>query len=671
LGVKASVEPAPELSVAQVMVDSPLPHLDRPFDYLVTADQHDRVAPGVRVRVRFAGTDIGGMLIGRSQGTDHVGRLTPISRVVSPVCVLTDETSALVRAVADRYAGTFGDVLRAAVPPRHARVEAEFTSSSGSAEPPLRDLLHVDPAGWSRYAGGEALLTRLASQQLEQRPRAVVTLLPDDDGPERIAELVAATHNGGRGSLVLVPDARDVARYAPVLEQVVTADRLAVLTADLGPAARYRSFMRVLSGTASVVLGTRAAAFAPVSALGLAVIVDDGDDLYADPHAPYWHAREVLALRGQHTGCSVVLAAHSRSVEAAQALHTGWAREVAAARATIRQAAPRVTGTDDEDQARDAAARSARIPHRAFVAARAALEHGPVLIQVPRRGYAPALACQGCRTLARCTHCAGPLESTSGHAVAQCRWCGQLAGAYQCGECGGRTLRAITVGAARTAEELGRAFAGVPVITSGRDRVLDSVGQEPALVVSTPGAEPHATGRYAAAILLDARSMLERPDLRAQEEALRRWINAAVLVRPSSDGGQVIVVAESSLPAVQTLVRWDPGSLAERERVERAALRLPPPWRVAELAGTPRDVADFISLLELPDSARVLGPVPMPVTNSARSRSGASNQVRALVSASHEQGAALAAACKSVAAVRSAAKSGEPVMVRLDPVALG
>ncbi|RRR62657.1 primosome assembly protein PriA, partial [Streptomyces sp. RP5T] len=127
-----------------------------------------------------------------------------------------------------------------------------------------------------------------------------------------------------------------------------------------------------------------------------------------------------------------------------------------------------------------------------------------------------------------------------------------------CQACGGFRLRAQVVGARRTAEELGRAFPAVPVRTSGREHVLDTVPGAPALVVSTPGAEPVAEGGYAAALLLDGWAMLGRPDLRAGEDALRRWIAASALVRPQEAGGTVVVVAEPTLRPVQALVRWDP-----------------------------------------------------------------------------------------------------------------
>ncbi|MDT3400895.1 primosome assembly protein PriA, partial [Streptomyces sp. B1866] len=109
--------------------------------------------------------------------------------------------------------------------------------------------------------------------------------------------------------------------------------------------------------------------------------------------------------------------------------------------------------------------------------------------------------------------------------------------AWRCAACGGARLRARVVGARRTAEELGRAFPAVPVRTSGRDHVLATVPDRPALVVSTPGAEPVAENGYAAALLLDGWALLGRPDLRAGEQALRRWLEAAALVRGHGPDG--------------------------------------------------------------------------------------------------------------------------------------
>ena len=123
------------LPVARVAVDISLAHLDRPFDYLVPASMDETAVPGCRVRVRFAGQLVDGYLLDRAETSEHQGRLARLERVISPEPVLTPEIFDLARAVADRYAGTLADVLRLAIPPRHATAERE-----GRRKPPATPL---------------------------------------------------------------------------------------------------------------------------------------------------------------------------------------------------------------------------------------------------------------------------------------------------------------------------------------------------------------------------------------------------------------------------------------------------------------------------------------------------------------------------------------------------
>ena len=103
-----------------------------------------------------------------------------------------------------------------------------------------------------------------------------------------------------------MPDAKDVARVDAALTAVLGTGQHVTLTAQPGPARRYRDFLAVSRGARRVVVGTRAAAFAPVHDLGLVVIWDDGDDLHAEPRAPYPHTRETLLLRAEREGSAAI-----------------------------------------------------------------------------------------------------------------------------------------------------------------------------------------------------------------------------------------------------------------------------------------------------------------------------------------------------------------------------
>ncbi|MEV7286692.1 primosomal protein N' [Streptomyces sp. NPDC093252] len=681
---------AEELPVARVLVDKGVLHLDRYFDYAVPKELDADAQPGVRVRVRFGagrhrvrdgrregGGLIGGYLVERLAESDYSGPLAALAQVVSPERVLDAELLGLARSVADRYAGSLADVLQLAVPPRNARAEGR-PSPEPLPPPPVPDA-----GAWARYENGAALIEALATQGA---PRAVWNALPGPGWSEELARAVAATLASGRGALVVVPDGRAVARVDAALTALLGEGRHAVLTAEAGPEKRYRQWLAVRRGSVRAVVGTRAAMFAPVRDLGLVAIWDDGDDSHSELHAPQPHAREVLLLRAAQDRCAFLLGSWSCTVEAAQLVESGWARPVVASRERVRGAAPRVRTVGDGDLARDEAARAARLPTLAWQAVRDGLRQGPVLVQVPRRGYVPRMACAQCRAPARCRHCSGPLEGRSEGAL-ECGWCGRGESAWHCPECGSFRLRAQVVGARRTAEELGRAFPSVPVRTSGREHVLDTVPGAPALVVSTPGAEPVAEGGYAAALLLDGWAMLGRPDLRAGEDALRRWIAAAALVRDQPSGGTVVIVAEPTLRPVQALVRWDPVGHAVRELAERAELGFPPVSRMASVAGPPEAVAGFLGAVGLPPGAEVLGPVPLPVTPQGRPRrTGApppgESWDRALVRVPPGRGAALAAALKAAQAARMAragggrgggggSAEGSPVRVRIDPPDIG
>ncbi|MGW5382765.1 primosomal protein N' [Nocardia sp. NPDC003963] len=775
-------------------------HLDRDFDYLVPPELDEIARPGVRVRVRFAGRLVDGYLLSRHAESDHPGKLVRLERVVSPERVLTPEILRLATTVAARCAGTRADVLRLAVPPRHARVEnggsaknraredtvpdardgrsseqveqvertapsapAGETASSARAEqaeqgrqgsgtvsrelagpvrpadtvrapiavqrqpdadaddtpaqpadatenitpPPARvtagqaggpgsdvagqhvsespgsvSVSGTDTLAWRRYRHGEAFLTALASHR---GPRAAWQALPGEDWARRLAELAAVVAAGGRSAILMVPDQRDLDRVLRECERLV-GDSAVGLSAGLGPAARYRRWLAVLRGTARVVVGTRSAVFAPAADLGLVAIWDDGDDTYAEPRAPYPHAREVAMLRAHDTGAAFVAAGFARTAEIQAVVESGWAHDLLADRATLRAAAPRISAPGDTDAAleRDPMARAIRIPAAAFAAARRALAAGSgVLVQVPRRGYVPALACTTCRTPARCRRCVGPLSLPGSDRTAAdpgaahspvCRWCGRTEAAFRCPACGGRVLRAVVIGAARTAEELGRAFPGVPIRGSSGAALLDTVPPGPQVVVATVGAEPLLDGGYGVGLLLDSWALLGRADLRAAEDTLRRWLSAAALVRPD---GQVLVMADPTVPTVQALLRWDPAGHASAELAQRTEVGFPPAVRMAAVDGTPDGISGLLAAAELPAEVEILGPVPLPP--GARPPSGARNSgdepgaevERILLRVPRARGAALARALVAAQSIRSSQRAESPPRVQIDPLNIG
>lgn len=653
--------------VARVLLDTPVPHLDRLFDYQVPPELDVAAAVGTRVTVRFGGQEMHGWVRERVSTTTHPGRLAPLRRVVSDLPVLTSQIARLADAVAERTAGTRSDVVRLAVPGRHAATER---SERDKPAPSLPRWQPPSPeGGWAAYNGGAGLLEQLASGGA---PRAVWQALPGREGVVRewtalLADAARAVLSGGRGVLVVVATTAQAEAVAEALGEALPEEPVVVLSAEHGPARRYRSFLRLLLGHARVAVGTRAAAFAPVPELGLAVIWDDGDDRLDERRAPYVHTRTVLALRSALEGAGLLIASRSRTVEAQAYVEQGWAQDIRAPRETVRAAVPRIEVPGAPELEAEGPSGAARIPSYAHRALRKALESGPCLVQVPRGGYAPTVACGRCRTAARCPRCAGPLAMDRSGAVV-CRWCGVPASPWRCPECGDTRLRMVSVGSARTADELGRAFPGVPVVVSGAREahgVLEEVDASPRIVVATPGAEPTAQRGYRAILLLDGAALSARADLGATGEALRRWSNAVVLAAPEA---RVILLGGPEPGTAQALLRWDQAGAASRELAERAELHLPPAWRTARLDGALGGVRALLEACAA-EGFETHGPVPVETRPGQAPPPGGAEAARGLVRAPLARGRELASLLRVRQRERSMRRE-ERVRIELDPTVL-
>ena len=593
--------------VARVLIDSPLPQLDRLFDYAIPEQLAADLRPGVRVRVplRSAGRVIDGYVVelGEPDATDRP--LSEVDAVVSTTPVLTPGLYALARRAADRAAGSATDILRLAIPKRMVRAEKAWLA----AEPPATPV--VDDAGraWADAAlGGHPALVdcleRSGRAALDAPPEAV--RLPDGETTGAWAVLLASaavrTLAAGRSAILVVPDHRDQAQLEAALAGRAPSAAIIRNDARQSSPARYSAFLRMLAPTPCIVVGNRSSVYAPVHAVGLIAIWDDGDPLLAEPLSPGVHARDAALIRQELDACAVVFAGHTRTSDVERLVSLGWVRDVSAA----RRASPRVVLS----ATKEGESRGARVPSAAFAAAREALQSGPVLVQVARPGYAPVLVCADCRAPARCPHCGGPLHAARRGAVPACAWCGRQATTWRCPKCTSDRVRMASSGSERTADELGRAFPGIRIIVSDGEHPVMRVDARPALVVATRGAEPIADGGYRAVVLLDGDRMLQADDLRIGESCLRWWSNAAAL---AMRGAPVHLVGVTGSVA-RALATWTQPAYARAELADRAPLRMPPTVRVAALEGSRPAVDTALAALreavpELDDEA-VLGPLP-------------------------------------------------------------
>jgi primosomal protein N' (replication factor Y) len=583
-------------AVARVLVDSPLPQLDRLLDYRIPTGMSG-VVPGVRVSVplRSAGRIAEGFVVELSDQQDFPGPLSDIVALVSAVPILQPEVWALARAVADRAAGSVSDVLRLAIPPRQVRVEKSWLARGEEA-----DRTPVEPPTFDGYPDGvlESAIADHARIALAVAPG--VTELSGGSWVGRwavtLAQAAVRAVAAGESAILVAPDYRDQEQLAAALATLLPAEAIVRLDARQSNPDRYRGLLRALGSNPVVLLGNRSVVYAPAARLGLIAIWNDGDPLLGEPLAPYVHARDAALIRQEQQKTALVLAGHTRSTEAERLVEVGHLRELGLARPRH----PRVIPTANI-AAQDRLAAQARIPSIAWREATAASKTGPVLVQVARPGYAPGLRCVDCGEPARCRVCEGPLQQKRNGGILSCSWCGAPEASWRCQNCQSTRIRPAGAGANRTAEELGRAFPGVRIIVADGERTVQAIDGTPVIVVATRGAEPIAAGGYRAVLLLDGDRMVARESLRVGEDCLRWWSDAASL---AADDAPVVLVGVGGALA-SALVTGRQSDYARTELVDRRALRFPPAVRVATLTGTPDAVAAALAVL--PDGVDPVG----------------------------------------------------------------
>jgi primosomal protein N' (replication factor Y) (superfamily II helicase) len=305
------------MSAVQVVVDVPLFHLDRPFTYRVPEALRDTVRLGSRVKVPFGGRRrVDGWVVGFADELPPGAR--DLIRLVSPVPVFGPRDLALLRWVADRWAGTLADVLRLAVPPRVAAVEAAVDGRAvggpdGERPGPAPD----DPLA--------ALVARGWAGAVLWRP------LPGEDRGARAVAMVEAALAAGKGALVITPE---VAAGSDVGDAVRKSfPEAADLSSDLPDRRRYRAWVELRTGRKRLAVGGRSAVLAPVPRLGCILVDDEANRAHKEQRTPRYHAREVALRRAAIEGATCVLTATVPSAEAVAAVRAGQARLLAPDRA--------------------------------------------------------------------------------------------------------------------------------------------------------------------------------------------------------------------------------------------------------------------------------------------------------------------------------------------------
>lgn len=607
---------APEpVAVARVYLDNDLPHLDKLFDYAIPDKL--KVQPGMLVRVRFAGKLSSAWVAEVVSESQFSGKLQPIERIISPQIIADEKLLELAKDLATRNCVPVAKMLNAMIPPRHASGEkaglkliaaAQERAQSKQNPLPAEESTHLaqsetaDAAktpGLEAYPGLATLKTHLA----QGKPLRVIWQLIPTDFPTRDyygkSALLTAIYDWAitlvnQTILVIVPTQREITQFlnsfAKLQDQHGTELPIAAISSTDSPAERYAKFIGAAGGIYRVVVGTRSTTYQSVPHLAGIVIFDDWDTRHQDPQSPYLSSLDISLRRSHLERCTLLVAAAAPSVQATALAESGWAHWLLPTPQALRAATAVVQVIDQFERERQGSAGKGRLPAFVQTKIRKALTRGPVLVSVPRRGWISIIRCQNCAHTARCIHCQGPIRVSSSGALS-CAWCADPQYNWHCHNCQEKCWEPARLGSERTFEELGRAFPSVKIIQAdSHHTVLELPANTPNLVVATPGAEPVVAGGYAQIVVLDGEAVVNRPELWALEEAMRRWMRLLGFVRAA---GELTILGIRDATFAQSLIRKDPIGWARLTLKQRAEVGFYPAKALIAIDGAQTSVTQF------------------------------------------------------------------------------
>lgn len=270
--------------------------------------------------------------------------------------------------------------------------------------------------------------------------------------------LIDRVLDAGRGAIVLLPEIALTPQSLAIFCSRY-GDRVAVIHSGLSTGERYDTYMKIRSGNADLVIGTRSAVFAPVHDLGLIVIDEEQEHTYKSDMSPRYHARDIARYRCAKAPALMLLASATPSVESRKKAEDGIYTLVKLQKRYGSAPLPAVTVADMRGSTKNG--NLTPIGEVLAEKLRETYERGEQsVLFLNRRGYNNYISCVSCGEAIRCPGCSVSMtyhtksgSYTEGELV--CHWCGRrMAVPAVCPECGSEHLIRMGYGTQRVEQEL-------------------------------------------------------------------------------------------------------------------------------------------------------------------------------------------------------------------------
>jgi primosomal protein N' (replication factor Y) (superfamily II helicase) len=630
---------------AEVVFPVPIP---KTFHYGIPEGLRDRAAAGCRVRAPFGRRMMTGFIVAVVPDVPADGfEIKEIKEVIDPAPVFSGEFLAFTRTLSAHFFTPWGEVLQAALPPSlvpRDRRRVSLTPAGKEAldagtlvrrEKELALLLGAGAAGPGPLAKRMGLRS-LAALLRRMEGKGLIEIREVVPGPRRkkpgadpgdvsrqmdlsfvrgessaISALEARIASGGFASFLLFGGresrkatyerlvrktleaggkvlflAPEIALTEGLLESLRSGPgQIALLHSGLPDLRRELEWRAVVEGRADVVVGSRSALLAPLQGLRLLVVEEESDESYAQQEGQLFDARSGARIRSRAEGAVGVFGSARPNVEAYfEARADGSLVSLNAEERKIRTAI-----VDD---------RSERGIVSGVLAGKIRERIGrgdPVILFVNRRGYASLSFCRKCGKSPRCGRCDVALTYHRKDDRWVCHYCNAVVPASpNCPSCGGLLVRRPGRGIEAVAEELAKAFPGIPVASfdsdavgreKERERMIDKFrrGRIPILLATSLLVHRTDVPRVPFVGILSPETLLGAADYRAGQKVYQA---VSAMSAFALNDVRAEVVIQTSCPShysIRAAAAGDYDAFYAEEIEVRRLMNYPPFVRLAEV----------------------------------------------------------------------------------------
>ncbi|MFT5879991.1 MAG: primosomal protein N' (replication factor Y) [Moritella sp.] len=623
-------------------------HLRRTFDYFYS-DNED-ISPGMRICVPFMNKQLVGVAVAVKHSSDFpLAKLKPIIKVLDENAILTEEMLSFFTWSADYYHYPIGEVIAQALPvllrkqesaqlssytfwqlteaghdltaPEHNRLTPAqqqtitLLATTGLTQSHLK-LENIKSTTINALQGKGLVKSQYIKMSDNDEQHWRQNLSVSDNRPqlniEQAVTIAAINTNmfatylldgvtgsgktevylnviekvlkGGKQALVIVPEIgltpQTISRFKKRFNVPIVA-----LHSGLNDAERREAWLEAQAGIAGIVIGTRSAIFTPMQDLGVIIIDEEHDGSLKQQETLRYHARDLAIVRAQRNNIPVVLGSATPALESLYNAMTGKYHYLQLTQRAGNALMPGHHLIDIKNKPLNSGLSAELLTLMA--------EHlaagNQVLLFLNRRGYAPAVMCHSCGSMAECQRCNTYYTYHQARNSLHCHHCDeQYPKPKRCPSCNSSEIMTAGFGTEQLEGMLSAHFPDYPIIRIDRDSTSRKGSLEKSLEAVRKrefriliGTQMLAKGHHFPDVtlvgLIDVDSALFSTDFRASEKLAQLFIQVSGRAGRAAKPGKVAIQTHHpDHELIQDLVNNGYAHFAQNALQARAMANLPP-----------------------------------------------------------------------------------------------